>query len=88
MSYTMTLDVPQKTAEYVGARPHLREELNAIFIAIVAAKMRCEEADDGVAETPGPSLLDAIREADEIADGRRDVKWFKSVEELAADCLA
>jgi len=86
MSYTMTLDVPQKTAAYVGARPQLRKELNAIFIAIVAAKMRCESEEPD--ETPGKLLLASFREGDAIAAGKKKAKWYRSADALVADCLA
>jgi len=86
MSYTMTLDVPQKTAAYVGARPQLRKELNAIFIAVVAAKMQCEATEPD--ETPGKRLLASFREGDAIAAGKKKTKWYKSADKLIEDCLA
>lgn len=86
MSYTMTLDVPQKTAAYIGARPQLRRELNAIFIAIVATKMQCDSAEPD--ETPGKRLLASFREGDAIAAGKKKAKWYRSADALIADCLA
>jgi len=59
MSYTMTFDMPQKTAAYVERRgPRYRAELNAIFVAIVTSSMKNEEA---MAEEPQPLSSDDPR---------------------------
>jgi len=44
MSYTMTLDMPQKATEYIRKREvQLRPALNSIVIAFVASQMQYED---------------------------------------------
>jgi len=89
MSYTMTLDMPQETAAFInrgGAR--FREELNALFVAIVTTKMRYAPDASEMDETPGPALLASFKESDEMEAGLRPRQDFKTVDELMADCLA
>jgi len=46
MSYTMTLDMPQKATEYVERRgARFRDQLNAIVLAIITTQMEQETAD-------------------------------------------
>jgi len=59
MSYTMTLEgVPQSAAAYVDRSPRLRQELNAIFVAVVTNHMKEAEA----AQAHRPTLVELFRE--------------------------
>jgi len=59
MSYTMTLDdVPQSAAAYVDRSPRLRQELKAIFVAVVTTHM--EEAE--AVQAQRPTLVELFRD--------------------------
>lgn len=46
MSFTMTLDMPQKATEYVERRgTRYRDQLNAIMLAIITTQMEHESVD-------------------------------------------
>jgi len=46
MSYTMTFDMPETETAFVERQgPRFRSELNTLFVAIIQAKMQCENDD-------------------------------------------
>ncbi len=77
MSYTMTLDMPQKATEYIERRGiRFKNEVNAIVLAFVTTQMQYEDvptdavADDGLSAPPktGADLFRALREGGPLLD--------------------
>jgi len=59
VSYTLTLDeVPQSAAAYVDRSPRLRQELKAIFVAVVTTHMKEAEA----VQAHRPTLVELFRD--------------------------
>jgi len=55
MSYTLTLDIPEKTMSYVRSKgPRFQAEMSALFVAIVSTKMQYET--DMVSDPPKGDL--------------------------------
>jgi len=63
MSYTMTLDMPEKTAAYVRRSPRLVQELNAIIVAVVATRMQNEQQEEIVSERQKPDFSEFFGKA-------------------------
>jgi len=63
MSYTMTLDIPERTTEFVRRREaRLRPALNSIVVAFVTSQMLYEMQEPSAAEPNGKRVFDAIRD--------------------------
>jgi len=70
MSYTMTLDMPQKATEYIERRGiRFQNEVNAIVLAFVTTQMQYEDVpvptvvDEGLSTPPktGADFLERLR---------------------------
>jgi len=77
MSYTMTLDMPQKATEYIERRGvRFQNELNAIVLAFVTTQMQNEDVpvpadvDDvkSSRQKTGLDLFQALREGGPLLD--------------------
>jgi len=101
MSYTMTLDMPQKATEYIRRREvQLRPALNSIVVAFVATQMQYEDSlvqDDrakaaDVADEPCRNDVNAVMAAfDELAastSARRSEPYVFNRADAYAETLA
>jgi len=65
VSYTMTLDMPQRVTEYVERRgARYRDQLNAIVLAIINTQMEQDDVDDRLRESQsnGDAVFAALRD--------------------------
>jgi len=89
MSYTMTIDAPEKVVSYVTRNGTCsRDELGRLFVAFLVERMGYVPDDEDEAEVPSSRLVASFHEADEMEAGLRPRQDFKTVEDLMADCLA
>jgi len=80
MSYTMTLDIPERTTEFVRKREsQLRPALNAIVVAFVATQMQYEDSlarGNGLASKSGVESVMAAFEKLAVATSARRSKPY------------